>query len=298
MTNKTTALFAVGGLALTLGGLVVVKTYHNKNRDSAGKSKKQQDTFESHISEHDGRGLVELSPGTLWHVTATFRGNGPPWRRMIVYRPPQTSSLLLLSPTAVPEDVMSEIDKLGTVEVLIVPNSYHRTDAAVFKDRYPDAKVACPPGWVRKGVSEVVAVDMDSRELSLRYNDSVRVVRIGGLCDLNESEGDFEYAYEFRCADGTWAYAVTDTLFNFSQNGFMNWVFGSRGIVNQKDGSSTTPRVGRISKWFMHSKTDCANFYRTMAKREDVSMILMAHGNVQVGGTKQAFEAIAEDVCR
>ena len=301
--DVTTQLAARGIAVLGLGILAFV--YHKQrevdnNNSAAEKKQKQEDTFESHVTAHDGNGLVNLSPDRLWHVTAKFHGNGPPWRRMIVYRPPSSKSLILLSLTAVPDDVMDEIDHLGDVAVLIIPNSYHRTDASVFKRRYPNAKVACPPGWVRKGVAEVVDVDMDARDLQEMYKDSVHVIRIGGLCDQKESEGDFEYGYEFQCSDATYAYAVTDTLFNHSEGGFMNWVFGSRGIV-QSDGCSTTPRVGRVSKWFMHSRSECAAFYRRMSERDDISMILMAHGNVFIEGQERekiqkAFLSIAADV--
>uniref|UniRef100_A0A7S2N0J5 Uncharacterized protein n=1 Tax=Helicotheca tamesis TaxID=374047 RepID=A0A7S2N0J5_9STRA len=200
--------------------------------------------------------------------------------------------MIILSPTAVPEDVMSEMEALGEPDVLIVPNTYHRTDAAVFKARYPKCKVASPPRWIKEGVNEVVEVDMDARELTNRHDGSVRVVQIGGLSETGDD--DFEFAYEFKCADGKWAYAVTDTLFNFPEKGFMNWVFGSRGIL-QPDGSCT-PRVGRISKWFMHSTTNCSKFYREMAKREDVCMILMAHGDIATENIQTAFNSIADDL--
>ena len=199
MTSKSTVFFAVGGVALALGVALRGRGKQKELKDDA------EDTFEKHICEHDGNGLVALHPDSLWHVNATFKGNGPPWRRMLVYRPTGTKSLILLSPTAVPFDTMAAIEELGTVEVLIIPNSYHRADAAVFKKRYPNAKVACPPGWVRKGVSEVVPVDMDSRELEEKFKGFIKVVRIGGLCDHSKPDGDFAYAYEFHLSDGMWA---------------------------------------------------------------------------------------------
>lgn len=297
--DKTSTFFIIGGLLLVgLAGRAIASP-----TTCSSSSEESSTTFESHICDHDGNGLVELSKGTLWHVTAKFHGNGPHWRRMIIYRPPRTESLVVLSPTAVPNYVMSEIERLGRIDYLIVPNSYHRTDAAVFKGRYPSAKVASPPGWVRKAVSEIVPVDLDSRELAHIFKESIKVVRIGGLCDPKESEGDFEYAYEFRCSSGSsstnnnmesWAYAVTDGLFNFTEKTFANWLFGCRGI-EQPDGS-TTPKVGRIGKFMMHSKGQCAEFYREMSKRDDVSMILMAHGDVFIGDTKKAFADIASDL--
>mmetsp|Transcript_17657 Transcript_17657/g.30435 ORF Transcript_17657/g.30435 Transcript_17657/m.30435 type:complete len:301 (-) Transcript_17657:195-1097(-) len=289
---------AIGSVAIVIGSIAVrrlKKKVKVANSATSTSQTKSEDTFESHVCKHDGNGLVALCPSTLWHVTAKFKGNGPPWRRMIIYRPSGTQSLILLSPTAVPEDVMAAIDKLGAVSILLVPNSYHRTDVAVFKQRYPEAKVACPPGWVRKAVSEVVEVDMDARELTATFQDAVKVIRIGGLCNPNESEGDFEYGYEFRLSNETWAYAVTDTLFNCPEKGFLNWALCTRGLEHP-DGHRT-PRVGRISKLFMNSRANCAEFYRGMGQRDDVSMILLAHGDNLVGaGVKQAFLDVAADL--
>ena len=271
--------------------LIFLAVYLRKGKKE---KKEPKESFESHVCDHDGAGLVELSPGTLWHVTAKFKGNGPHWRRMIVFRPPKSQSLILLSPTAVPEDVMSAVESLGSVDYLIIPNPCHRTDSAVFKQRYLSAKVASPPGWVRKAVSEVVPVDMDVRELAQIFSESTKVVRIGGQVDPKEPEGDMEYAYEFRCHDGSWAYAVTDSLFNFPEKSFATWLFGNSGI--EQECGPTIPRVGRIGKFFMHSKVTCAEFYREMAKRDDVSMILMAHGDVYLEDTQKAFREIANDL--
>jgi hypothetical protein len=46
----------------------------------------------------------------------------------------------------------------------------------------------------------------------------------------------------------------------------------------------------------MHSKKQCADFYRKMSERNDVSMILMAHGDVSVGDTTKSFQDIAKDL--
>lgn len=66
--------------------------------------------------------------------------------------------------------------------------------------------------------------------------------------------------------------------------------------LEQTDGCCT-PRVGRIGKFMMHSKKQCAEFYRQLSNRNDVSMILMAHGDVYVGDTTKPFQDIADDLC-
>ncbi|KAL3933522.1 MAG: hypothetical protein SGBAC_010360 [Bacillariaceae sp.] len=290
MEGSNMAKYAIGGIAL-VGAAFVSKAF-----SSSAPSEPQEDTFESHVSEDDGNGLVELSKDCLWHITAKFNGNGPPLRRMIIYRPPKTKSLILVSPTAVHEEIMLQMEALGCVDYLIIPNAYHRADAAVFHQRYPKAKIATLPDWVRNKVSEVVPVDMDVRELAKVFESSVKVLRIGGMGDPSKEDGDFEYAYEFLCvgSNNTWAFVVTDSLFNFQDKSTANWIFGTRGI-EQSDGCCT-PKMGRISKYMAVDKKLVQEFYSGLAKRDDISMILMAHGDVFIGDTKKAFQDIADDL--
>jgi hypothetical protein len=39
------------------------------------------------------------------------------------------------------EQGMQELDNLGRVKYILVPSPFHRLDAAVYKQRYPDAQV-------------------------------------------------------------------------------------------------------------------------------------------------------------
>ncbi|CAJ1956113.1 unnamed protein product [Cylindrotheca closterium] len=293
MDSGNLTRYAIGGIAL-IGVVFVGKAMNKQESSSIRRPEEQQDTFESHVTQDDGNGLVELSKDCLWHVTTKFNGNGPPWRRMIIYCPPKTTSLLLVSPTAARDDIMQQIEALGSVDYLIIPNAYHRADAAVYHKRYPKAKVATLPDWVRKKVSEIVPVDMNVRELANIFHDSIKVLRIGGMGDPSKEEGDFEYAYEFRCSDQTLAFYVTDALFNFQDKSTANWIFGTRGI-EQMDGCCT-PVMGRISKYMAFDKKLVKEFYSGLAKRENISMILMAHGDVFVGDTQKPFQDIADNL--
>ena len=62
------------------------------------------------------------------------------------------------SAIALDEPEMAQIEALGRPSFLIVPSDGHRTDARIWKDRYPDILVVTPPG-ARDGVAEVVPVD-------------------------------------------------------------------------------------------------------------------------------------------
>ena len=39
---------------------------------------------------------------------------------------------------------MKRLENLGTPEVLVAPNAFHRGDAAFFKEKYPAMLIACP----------------------------------------------------------------------------------------------------------------------------------------------------------
>jgi hypothetical protein len=56
---------------------------------------------------------------------------------------------------------MSTIEAMGRPSFLIVPNDFHRMDAKIWKDRYPEIKVVTPPG-ARAKVAEIVPVDATS----------------------------------------------------------------------------------------------------------------------------------------
>jgi hypothetical protein len=68
---------------------------------------------------------------------------------------------VVFSPVALHEPAMREIEQFGPPAFLIVPNGFHRLDARIWKQRYPEAKVLCPPG-ARKRVEQAVAVDAAS----------------------------------------------------------------------------------------------------------------------------------------
>ena len=57
---------------------------------------------------------------------------------------------------------MRQLEAFGTPAFLIVPNAFHRQDAAAFKHRYPELTVLAPSGS-RAKVEQKVAVDGTSR---------------------------------------------------------------------------------------------------------------------------------------
>lgn len=287
-THPVAAAVIVGAVAVT--ALCGVSRRRRRAADTpegraASRLAAAREPWAAHVVDHDGAGLVELYPDTLWHVVAKHKGYGPPWRRMVVYKPPGSRDLLLFSAIALDAATMTQLESLGRPAVLVVPNHGHRADAAVFKARYPDIRVASPGGWVRDAVSAVVEVDLDVG--ALRYGDAVRVCDIDGLA--KPGTAPFEHAYELRCGD-RWAFLVTDTLFNARDSGFIGWVFGSRGLP------SGGPGMARLSRWFAHDLARVGAWYRKLSRRTDVCCILMAHGDAVTDDCAAAFAAIAADL--
>src|SRR5690606_37430310 len=100
-------------------------------------------------------------------------------RRMVVARRID-GSLVLHNGVALAEPAMAELDALGPVSTLIVPNGFHRLDAARFRARYPQARVLCPRG-ARARVSKTVAVDGDYQDFEA--DGAVALEPLGGVGD-------------------------------------------------------------------------------------------------------------------
>lgn len=95
------------------------------------------DTWESHLTPHGP--LTALVPG-LWQVT----GLGPPLVRNMAIARLRDGGLWLHSVVAVDPPTLAAIEALGPPRVMVVPNPYHRRDAAVWKARFPDLAVLAP----------------------------------------------------------------------------------------------------------------------------------------------------------
>lgn len=120
--------------------------------------------------------LIEIDDGILT-VAGTIRvplGNFP--RRMTVVRLTGDRTAIW-SAMALDPPEMARIDAMGRPSFLIVPNEFHRMDAKIWKDRYPEIRVVTPPG-ARARVAEIVPVDATSDILD---DAAVRFVIVPGI---------------------------------------------------------------------------------------------------------------------
>ncbi|KAJ3298364.1 hypothetical protein HDU79_010950 [Rhizoclosmatium sp. JEL0117] len=116
--------------------------------------------------------LKQVAPN-VWTLVASLPPNGPRMkRRMVVVRTEQ--GLCVHSPICVNQSVKDELNSLGKVASIIVPNEMHRLDAAAWAREYPDAKVVCPSKAITQ-VSKAVKVSQTVEDTFTKYDPSKSV---------------------------------------------------------------------------------------------------------------------------
>jgi hypothetical protein len=166
---------------------------------------------------------------------------------------------------AMEEAAMAEIEAWGRPTFIVVPNGFHRLDAAKFKARYPEAKIVCPRGAKPK-VAKVVGVDLVYEELP--PDDDVEIHNLPGTKD---AEGVMIVRH-----DDAVTLVFNDAVFN------MPHLSGVEGFVLRRLTSSTGgPRVSRVSRLFLvKDKTAFADELRRLADTPGLRRIIVSHHEV------------------
>ena len=216
-------------------------------------------SWSSHVFAHGE--FIELA-SNLWVLTGSLIKSPLP-RNMVVYRLP-SGGLWIHSAIALDEAGMSRLESFGSPEILVVPNRFHRADAAVYKERYPELIVCCPEG-TRTAVESVVAVDKD---------DVVALEGTGISIHQPVGENPFEHVYELPIGESV-ALICADTVFNIQEHfggipGFISrYITGSTGFFG----------VTRIGSFFLWGKTDrMKGWLNEQAERTELSVFCMSHG--------------------
>lgn len=202
-------------------------------------------------------GPLEQLTDRLWRV----EGSLDVLERVMTIAKRADGTLVIHNGIALDDAAMAQLDALGKVSALIVPNGWHRLDAKVFADRYPGAKVYCPSG-ARKKVEAVVAVHGS-------YEDFIGddCVELATLAGTKAREGVMIVRGE------TTALVLNDAVFNMPhRHGFTGFV------LRRITGSSGGPKVSRVMRLFM--LTDKAAFraqLEELAKLPRLSHIVVSH---------------------
>lgn len=215
-------------------------------------------SWNEHVFPHSD--LIELDP-RLYVVHGSL-GKSPLPRTMAVYR--LDDGLLIHSAIALNDAGTSALEALGTPRILVVPNRFHRADAAVWKERYPELTVVCP-GGVTEAASKVVPIDAEAK---------ATLEPLGVTC---HGSPDFEYTYELPLTDGV-ALVCADSLFNIREHlpGFAGLM---ARYVTRSTGFFGTTGLGKL---FMgkKGKESTRAWLLEQAERTDLRHYVPGHGDV------------------
>lgn len=179
-----------------------------------------------------GHGPINELESNLWEVEGEVPGL-PLRRRMTLVRLGD-GSLVVHSAICLNEAAQRKLDAWGTVRYVIVPNGWHRLDAAAYAERYPDARILCPDP-ARKLVSKKVRVDGN---LSLIPPDPVLT------CAPLAGTSNEEHVLTVRSSEHT-TLVFCDTVFNLPKlPGFKGWVYG---LIGSTGAPKVTPLLRLVA---------------------------------------------------
>jgi hypothetical protein len=215
--------------------------------------------WEDHVRPHGE--LVQLAP-RLWVVTGTLP-RGPLPRNMTIHRLAD-GGLLLHSVVALNPAGMEALEALGRPQVMIVPNPYHRLDAAVYRVRYPNMQVLAPAA-ARAKVEAEVKVDRSAEEML----DSVGVTvhTLGGT-----KPGELVYELTIDDESGK-ALIFCDAIFNVDP---MRGLGSSIANFLSSAGRLTMGRLGRFV--MLSDKEAFRAWLVEMSNLPGLKVVIMAHG--------------------
>lgn len=193
-------------------------------------------------------------------------------RRMTVVRL-EGGRLLIYSAIALNEPQMQELEQFGRPSFLVVPNHWHRNDAFVWKERYPDLVVIAPSA-ARRGVEEVVRVDTSAPEFD---DDRVRFLELPGTAGR-------EAALEVR-EEGCLTLVLNDIVGNLPKSS--GFVLRALGFASER------PRVPRIVKRVLVKDAPALRLQFDAWAEQPVERILVSHGQPIVVDSQQVLRELA-----
>ncbi len=217
----------------------------------------------------------------LWWVEGDLPGMK--LRRAMTVARLKNGELVLHNGVALDDAGMAALEALGRPAYLIVPNGWHRLDAARYKARYPDIVVLCPTGS-RKRVTQKVQVDAtyDERPEPCPGDTSVRLERFGAE-DTQGAEG----VMLVRSSDGVTA-VFGDALFNLEhQRGFFWWLYGR--VMGATGGLKVTP----LGKLLLVKGGARTALRERLSAPVNLARIVPGHGAPVVDNAAEAALAVA-----
>jgi hypothetical protein len=172
-----------------------------------------------------------------------------------------SGELLVHNPIALGARAMAELDALGRVAFIVVPNGWHRLDLLAFRTRYPTARVLAPPGS-RKKVAAVEPSVADLTALPADPNVSLGVV---------DGTNGLEAVMTVKAHGGV-SLVFADAVFN------MPHLPGFHGFVLRHiTGSSGGPRVSRVARLLLIKDKAAFAAHLERLATPDLRRVIVAH---------------------
>ncbi|MEP0969659.1 DUF4336 domain-containing protein [Leptolyngbya sp. NM1-A1] len=191
------------------------------------------------------------------------------------------NELIIISPIQVSDQLVGELNELGTVTHIIAPNLYHYLFAAEFKAAYPPATFWATAG-LRAKRPELVIDQVIAGGLNNLW-DGVERLFFDGFKTLGSSGPDplDEWVF-FHVASRT--LILTDTAFCFDES--FPWV---TQLVTRIGGGYKSLSPSLLERMATRDKeTVKASVEQVL--RWDFDRVIMAHGSIVEQGGKQQFK--------
>lgn len=224
-------------------------------------------------------GSIEKLSSHLWCVQGTLdRG---PLKRVMSVAKREDGSLVVHNGVCMEEVEMKEIEAWGEPKIIVVPNGFHRMDAAAFKQRYPGARVYCPSG-ARGRVAEAVAVDGT-------YEDFKADARVS--LETLEGTGEREGVMTVRGDDGV-SLVLNDVVFNMPHaDGFGGF------LLKHLTASSGGPKISRISRLaLVKDKAKLRAHLERLADTKGLVRVIVSHHEPIAHEPRETLRAVAATV--
>jgi hypothetical protein len=212
---------------------------------------------------------IEKLADNLWRVSGKM---GRVQRQMVLARR-KDGDVVVHNGIALEEPAMKELEAWGAPRVLVVPNGFHRVDAAIWKQRYPKMTVVAPPKGAKR-VSKIVPVDMTTAEAP--KDDSVELFELDGVPSetnlLVRSGGEVTLCF-------------CDVVMNQPK------VPGLMGFLLAPTGKVASPRMARM--FFVKDKRALAAHLERLAETPGLKRILFGHGRPVTDDAPAALRQVA-----
>jgi hypothetical protein len=203
-------------------------------------------------------------------------------RRMTLART-NDGQVVVHNAVCVEEPIMKEIEAWGEPTVIVVPSAWHRLDAHAWKQRYPKARVVCPPG-ARKSVEKIVTVDETYDQW--KGDPSVSLKTLGGI---SGAEGVMTVTHGDRSSA-----VFNDILFNTAHlRGMAGW------IMHHVTDSTGGPKISRIARWFViKDKAALRQDFHHVADTGGLSRVFPGHGDVIEHEAPTVLRSVSDTLMR